>query len=82
MTMDNDKLTKLENDIGTEFEKLSRDLEEASSDITEIQRQLFQIIFNHRLKNLQVHEEKQNSKSPENEIAPEDSKAKSVFLRV
>ena len=80
----NNRLDNLENEIGREMEKLSRELEDVSSDIAEIQRQLFEISFNHRLWKLQVNEEKQNSKVPnsENELVPEDSKVKSVFLRV
>ena len=81
--MDANRLDNLENDIEREMDKLSRELEDVSSDIAEIQRQLFEITFNHRLWKLRVQEEKQNSKTPENELAtPEDSKVKSVFLRV
>ena len=58
--------------------------EHCQSDIAEIQRQLFEITFNHRLWKLRVQEEKQNSKiqNSENELAQENSKVKSVFLRV
>ena len=81
--MDANRLDNLENDIEREMDKLSRELEDVSSDIAEIQRQLFEITFNHRLWKLRVQEEKQNSKIPESEPAtPEDSKVKSVFLRV
>ena len=69
-----DKLNKLEENVCKEMETISRELEEISSDITEVQRHLFEITFNHCLKDLRVSEE--------NEFLSEDSKAKSVFLRV
>lgn len=80
--MDANRLDNLEKDIQREMDKLSLELEEVSSDIAEIQRQLFEITFNYRLWKLRVQEEKQDSKIPEHELAPEDSKVKTVFLRV
>ena len=82
MSITMDKLKKLENDVGKEMEKLSRELGEVSADIIEVHRQLFEVTFNHRLKNLRVNEQRRdpNCATSENEVSPEDSR--SFFFRV